>query len=318
MSSSSISHLFDHFRLPVDADNFTGLNGETYLLPYYLPQKPPFTQPLGSQVLILDADTRPLDEPGGILNETWEGLTSRWQSMSGHTYGRLNHYMWAKIHGYDYKLVTAEDYPHIHGTWCKVSVMREAIEHYKFVIFLDADIVLPHLHVPLEWLLNYWNINSETLIAMARDPAADINKDERGQVFLNTGFVIAQQSLRTKEMFEAWDNCLNGTRYPECHQWGDKWPHEQAAFGTYLRYDFNRTEDVKALPCAEANGSPEVADTGCLGKLVRHYWATKHLVPSKVQEGILRFFMPHLHDQFLQEYEKVEVKWGDRLGKHEE
>jgi hypothetical protein len=64
------------------------------LLPYYLPQKPPFTQPLGSQVLILDADTRPLDEPGGILNETWEGLTSRWQSMSGHTYGRLNHYMW--------------------------------------------------------------------------------------------------------------------------------------------------------------------------------------------------------------------------------
>jgi hypothetical protein len=60
-----------------------------------------------------------------------------------------------------------------------------------------------------------------------------------------------------------------------------------------------------------------VADTGCLGKLVRHYWATKHLVPSKVQEGILRFFMPHLHDQFLQEYEKVVVKWGDRLGKHE-
>lgn len=93
-SASSIAHFFEDLRLPIDADNFTGLNGETYLLPYYLPQKPPFTKPLSSQVLILDADTRPLNESGGILNETWESLTTRWESMNWHTYGRLNHYLW--------------------------------------------------------------------------------------------------------------------------------------------------------------------------------------------------------------------------------
>jgi len=94
VSAPSISQFFENLRLPVDADNFTGLNGETYLLPYYLPQKPAFTKQLGSQVLILDADTRPLNDTGGILNETWESLMTRWELMSWHTYGRLNHYLW--------------------------------------------------------------------------------------------------------------------------------------------------------------------------------------------------------------------------------
>lgn len=37
----------------------------------------------------------------------------------------------ARIHSYDYKLVTAETPTQKYGTWCKVSVMREAIEHRR-------------------------------------------------------------------------------------------------------------------------------------------------------------------------------------------
>ncbi|KAJ5938981.1 hypothetical protein N7466_002115 [Penicillium verhagenii] len=216
----------------------------------------------------------------------------------------------AKIHGYDYKLATMKgNSTQRHATWCKVAAMKEAIDHYQFVVFVDADIVFPHLHVPLEWLLNYWDINPETLIAMAWDPEADINNDDRGQTFLNKGFIIAQQSARTKELLEAWDDCVNGSRYPECPQWSKRWPHEQGAFGNYLRYDFDRIEDVKALSCEEANGSPEVAHTGCVGKLVRHYWNDKHLASARVQEITMQYFMPRLHDEFLQEYKRVEVMW---------
>ncbi|KAJ5746263.1 hypothetical protein N7520_011445 [Penicillium odoratum] len=196
--------------------------------------------------------------------------------------------------------------------------MREALEHYKIVVFLDADVVLPHLHVPLEWLLNYWDINPETLVAMAWDPEGEMNNDNRGRLYLNTGFVIAQQSPRTKGISKRWDTCLDGSRYPECPQWSNRWPHEQGAFGTHVRYEYDLVEDVKALPCAEANGWPEASNTECLGRLVRHYWGAKHLVASWVQESVLRYVMPRLHDQFLREYQHIEVKWNDGSEEDEE
>ncbi|KAJ5279210.1 hypothetical protein N7478_004582 [Penicillium angulare] len=187
-------------------------------------------------------------------------------------------------------------------TWCKVPAMREQLQNYKFVVFVDADTIFPYLHLPLEWLFNYWNINPETLVALARDPADPVNNDDRGRTYLNTGFVIAQRSPRTEELFKAWDECSNGVRYPSCVRWNFNWPHEQAAFGGHIRYDFNRSQDVKVLPCAEANGCPEAAHMGCMGRLVRHYWYGKHLVPAAVRESFLQSFVPPLHELFLQEY----------------
>lgn len=86
----AISTLFRDIRVAVDANNFTGLNNEVHKLPFYDPGKGPgFQRPLGKKVLILDADTRALGGPGGILNKTWSNLTR----SSHQTAGRLGHYM---------------------------------------------------------------------------------------------------------------------------------------------------------------------------------------------------------------------------------
>ena len=212
----------------------------------------------------------------------------------------------AKIHGYDYKFLQVRDSQRRHGTWCKVPAIRRHLKQYQFVIFLDADTIFPYLNLPMEWLLNYWDIAPETLIALARDPPDPVNNDDRSRTLLNTGFIIAQQSPRAMELFKAWDECPTEARYPKCSRWRFNWPHEQGAFGNVIRYDFNGSEEIKVLPCAEANGCPESAHTGCTGRLVRHYWYGKALVPSAVQESILRSFVPRLHDLFLGEFHGLE------------
>ncbi|KAJ5159807.1 uncharacterized protein N7482_006811 [Penicillium canariense] len=205
------------------------------------------------------------------------------------------------IHGYDYKLVTVSNLGERHGTWSKVPVIKEALRHHQFVVFMDADATFHYPQLPLEWLFNYWDITPDTLIAMAVDPNDPENLDARGRIFLNTGFIIAQQSPRTMELFEAWESCPeNNVGFPDCSWWSFHWPHEQGAFGTHIRYLFNQPEDVKELPCAEANGCPDVANTGCIGEFVQHWWARKDRVGPAVGESIIQNFLPQLHSLFNQ------------------
>jgi hypothetical protein len=177
--------------------------------------------------------------------------------------------------------------------------MKEALKSHDYIVFMDSDVVMPRPHIPMEWLMNYWNMTKDTLVMMSRDPDEPQNYDNRKQLYLNTGFVIAQQSERTQEMYDAWANCPTETRYPGCKHWKMDWAHEQAAFGTYIRYDFNRTEDIKVLPCAEANGAPEAEHRGgCIGTFVRHYWIDKGLVPKSLADSIMQYLVPQLHAQF--------------------
>ncbi|KAJ5397942.1 hypothetical protein N7509_006055 [Penicillium cosmopolitanum] len=213
--------------------------------------------------------------------------------------------MIAQLHGYDYKFMQMPTFSGMHGTWSKVSAVREHLYLYDFVVFMDADTIFPHPHVPLEWLFNYWDIVPDNLIAMALDPQDPINNDLRGRTLLNTGFIVAQQSPRAHELFTAWESCPQEMKYPGCSNFSYSWPHEQGAFGNFLRYDFNRPDDVNSLKCAESNGCPEVAHTGCLGKLVRHYWGSKASVPSAVQESIVQYFLSSLHEEFHHDYANI-------------
>jgi hypothetical protein len=220
------------------------------------------------------------------------------------------------IHGYDYKLIQSRPYSDRHGTWTKVPVIKEALQtHHDFVVFMDADTMFPHPHLPLEWLFNYWDITPDTLVAMALDPDQRRNRDARGQLLLNTGFIIAQQSPRTQELFQAWETCPDEkTRYTRrCSQWKRKWSHEQAAFGNHIRYDFDRPNDIKSLPCAEANGYPEVGNqTGCVGEFVRHYWINKHLLPEAVEGSIMGYYsIPQLHEQFHRDRAEIVINAED-------
>lgn len=192
-----------------------------------------------------------------------------------------------------------------HATWSKVTAISEALRHYPFVVFLDADTMFPYPHVPLEWLFNYWEISAQTLVALAEDPNDPINQDDRGKTLLNTGFIIAQQSPRAQELFEAWDSCADDIRYPGCSVWKYRWPHEQGAFGSHVRYEFSRPRDVRVLPCAEANGCPGARPANCSGKLVRHYWYAKAHLPAAVRDSLMRYLVLHMHEVFLRESGRV-------------
>lgn len=120
------------------------------------------------------------------------------------------------IHGYDYRFVRAPNYSKRHGTWVKVPMIQEALKTHDTVVFLDADAVFMYPHLPFEWLMNMWNVTSETLMAISSDPDAKTNRDDKGLVSWNTGFIIAQQSKRTQELFDRWDKCPTEERYTGC------------------------------------------------------------------------------------------------------
>lgn len=202
----------------------------------------------------------------------------------------------AEIHGYDYQLVQAPNYEDRWGTWTKVPFMKEALKTHDYIVFLDSDVMFHYPHLPLEWLLNYWNMTEDTLAMMSIDPDEPQNYDAQGNRFLNTGFVIAQQSERTQEMYKAWAECPEETRYKGCARWKKDWPHEQSAFGNYVRYDFDRPEDFRVLPCAEANGAPEAINRGgCIGTFVRHYWVDKGLLQKGLADFIMQHFVTRMH-----------------------
>ena len=155
----------------------------------------------------------------------------------------------AQIHGYDYKFYHAQKTPDRWDTWAKVSAIAELLRSnpYRFVIFLDADAVVHHMEVPMEWLFNRWNITTNTSIALPVDVEREdcLTCDTKGKVMLNSGFIVAQQLNRTLEILDAWASCINDERYEGCSNWKWKWAHEQRAFSEYIRYDFDRPEDIR-------------------------------------------------------------------------
>jgi hypothetical protein len=137
-----------------------------------------------------------------------------------------------------------------HDTWIKPHVLMELLHSYRFVVFIDADAIIQHLEVPIEWLFNKWNITENTSIAMPIDTKENrggddtVSCDSKGKVVLNTGVVIAQALPYTFEMFKAWNECTSEHRYPGCGKWKEEWSHEQRAFSEYIRYDFNPDNNI--------------------------------------------------------------------------
>lgn len=285
-----IKALYEPILHPVDAANFTDEDGDVYKLP----GTPRFRSKLGKKVLVLDIDSRPLTGAGQVMNQEL-----KWKGMRPLSAGMLSHYTYAMIHGYDYQFVRAPDYDDRWGTWVKVPLMKEALKTHDYILFMDSDVVFHYPHLPLEWLMNYWNMTQDTLVMMALDPDEPQNYDHKGNRYLNTGFIIAQQSKRTQEMYKAWAECPNETRYKGCARWKLEMFHEQAAFGSYIRYDYDRPNDIRVLPCVEANGAPEAINRGgCKGTFVRHYWVDKGLVSKALGDGVMQYFLPRLHQLY--------------------
>ncbi|KAF1843233.1 uncharacterized protein K460DRAFT_407596 [Cucurbitaria berberidis CBS 394.84] len=260
--------------------------------------KATWKKPFGKRLLIVDIDTRVPTGDNQILNPdkkiNWDDL-----QMDGAGYvsnAISNHYLYAMIHGYDYKYYQALSMPDHYATWIRPHIFKELLPDYDFVVAMDADAVVSHLEVPLEWLFNRWNITENTSMALPHDTqqyrdGKSMSTDSYGVPVLNGGFVISHNNNLTFDMLSAWGNCTTETRYPGCGQWKDKWSHEQRAFSEYIRWDpeFNKTEGfVTAIPCDDAMGWPgfkELAEergehgiTDCKGNFVRHYTIGKEFV----------------------------------------
>jgi hypothetical protein len=203
--------------------------------------------------------------------------------------GVFNHYTYALIHGYDYKFIHATNFEDRHATWIKPSALANHIKNYKFIVFLDADAAFRFLHLPIEWMLNYWDITPKHAITMAKDPWSpdepQFNSDRFNRTYTNTGFMVVQNTPNTLDMLKAWHECPDDVRYANCSQWKQPKFHEQSAFGEYIRYDYG--DYVKELDCGEANGFPGVEISDCQGKFVRHYWFEKHLVKVDFRENLM-------------------------------
>jgi hypothetical protein len=210
----------------------------------------------------------------------------------------------AQLHGYDYKFVQAPTYADRHNTWVKVEEIRRTLqEGYQFVIFTDSDIVFPNLKLPMEYLLDHWNIDSTVAMAAALAPDEPEKYDRLGHRNVNTGFMIAQNTPEVMPLLKDWIECPSETKFADCAHWKDDFWHEQSAYSDFVRHEYENY--TLSLPCDDADGAPEhwlVGDKKCSGKYVRHYWVCKECVRGGVQESIANLVLPALAEQLLEEW----------------
>lgn len=301
---------------------------------------------MGKRIIILTVDTRPRNKDGELLAKG----PLKFASATASALGALNHYLYGKftgtlfalrpfsllinlvlptalIHGYDYRYVQAPEFTDRYGTWVKVPVVQEALLTHDVAVFMDGDVGVHYPHVPLEWLMNHWNITNETLVAASLDVHEFPNFNDRGELALNTGFLLGQASPRTQELFQEWIDCpLELTdAHANCSQWAYNWAHEQAAFRDYIRPKYNRPQEIVVLPCDEANGSPDRPDGGqpggegsnCTGEFIRHYWLDKHLMKRELTDSIMPYMVSRLQESLLQGSQQSGVVYGheQELGK---
>ncbi|CAI6077873.1 hypothetical protein V2G26_021102 [Clonostachys chloroleuca] len=280
---------------PLENPVFITNEGVRFEIP---PNQQIWKKPLGNKVVVIDVDTRVSEEnENTLLNPN----PFDFSKLGGRTGGHLNHYLYALIHGYDYRLIKAGDYPDRHGTWVKVSILKEALKTHDYVVFLDADAVITHLELPIEWLMNLWDYKPHTLIAMAEDLDIPPDYDPQGKIILNTGFLIAQASERTSQMMDMWETCPE--KIEGCNHWKHNWAHEQSAFSYYIRYNFTEPDEVRNIPCAHANGNEyyEEGKGACRGHFVSHNWQTKEKTVTILQRSVMRMLVDRLHSQFKDE-----------------
>lgn len=261
-----VSELYEPIKLPVTAESFVDQRGNRL----DNGGRKYWKKPLGKDILIVDIDTR---LPSGT-NDVFNGTKMDWEAVQASgsgllTVSHVNHFFYCKpccpdphsvlrghvlccltprreaqIHGYDYKFFHAQPIKDHYNTWIKPHALQAMLRDYKFVVFIDADAIIQHLEVPMEFLFNRWNVSPSTSIALPVDTqqvidGRKISVDSKGKVVLNTGVVVLQNLPYTHEMMDAWKDCTTEKRYPGCGQWKEAWSHEQRAFSEYIRYDFN-------------------------------------------------------------------------------
>lgn len=285
---------------------------------------------LGKEVLILDIDTRIPDGHNQIFNPErmdWGNLEMEEKGGGGLlTVSFLNHFLYSQIHGYDYKFFHASKIDGHYDTWIKPHIIYNLLHQYKFVIFIDADAIIQHLEVPMEFLFNRWGITPNTSIGMPIDTRQVLGEDRmasmdsKGRVTVNTGVVIAQALPHTFELLNAWRTCTSDRRYPGCAQWKEQWSHEQRAFSEYIRYDYNKDgNNIIEFSCDDANGYPGLKQDhphiidDCRGLFIRHLTIDKSWAKTNVNDVIMQTLAEIMQKTFRDNKEEFFINEASQI-----
>lgn len=171
------------------------------------------------------------------------------------------------------------------------------------MMYADSDVIIPNLRLPIEWLLNHWDVpNDKSTLAMSQDPihVPGIGlklTDSKGNQGNNAGFIILYNNGDgvLKNVLTKWANCPSEVDYPGCAKFRSGWPAEQGAFNEYVRHDF--PEYVHSFPCAEAMGWPDW--DVCQGSLIRHYAMAKNKVHGGIESSLAQGLMKVVHENMV-------------------
>ncbi|KAJ4350608.1 hypothetical protein N0V85_009698 [Neurospora sp. IMI 360204] len=102
--SSIIQALYAPLVIPITTPTFTARDGTAKRLPPV--SELIHHESLGKRICILDVDTRPHTDAGGVFSSSFP----TWDVLTPASAGFLSHYLYTLIHGYTYKFVQAPRY----------------------------------------------------------------------------------------------------------------------------------------------------------------------------------------------------------------
>ncbi|KAF4549179.1 Hypothetical protein D9617_23g005940 [Elsinoe fawcettii] len=249
-----------------------------------------YPHPLKTSVCLVDVDTR-----------EWRPHSfNDYNEISPLHWGYLNHYLYAKFHGYSYKHVQVPELAHLNTTWVKVKELYRMTmrDECKFVVMVDGDIIFQDLRVPMEALLSHWNMTEDIMIAGGTDLPHTHDYTHK-QPHFNTGFLVTQSTPVFPKMMQDWIDCPTDVKYKTCSKWRWKWAREQAAFSSYIRYDPDYKPYIRQVALEEVHE----------GRFMKHYWGSlKQNLKMAAEQAILDRFMPDIYRGLLDDWGNVHEK----------
>jgi hypothetical protein len=309
----ALQQLFQPILVDPASPEFQVQDGDVYSIADA--KHPIFTKSLGKRICIVDIDGRSFDGQ----NEAFSELPINIPTLTGGTSGILNHYLYAKIHGYSYYYIKTTPAPKGRGqVWEELRATLELMETdaCDYIFSLDTDAVFVHLELPVEWMLNRWNMTDQHAITLSIDPDTPIrktddqierswhgwtkfNRDDYRRVWANPGVSVLRNSPIAREMLRDWWSCPEDhERYPRCERFIKEWPAEMSAFANYIRYEEKYKDTINEIACQEANGFPQMR-TECVGLFIKHFTTSKDLIKSGMLQSLQRGMTNVIHQSMF-------------------
>lgn len=120
----------------------------------------------------------------------------------------------ARIHNYKYRIQRLRGPPRQSQDASIVAEMARSLHDNdcRFTVFLDINLSIRDLALPIEWMFNRWSITSDTRLAIAKIPPV------RGQW---SALTIVANTIQNNSAFNAWAACLHHEEnFGACQAWG--------------------------------------------------------------------------------------------------